>query len=85
MKKINIFAELRSYMIMTAGLFLFAFSWTKFVIPQEIAGGGVVGMSSVIFYATGFPVSYSYLFINVVLLIVGSIILGRGCFSCRQR
>jgi uncharacterized membrane-anchored protein YitT (DUF2179 family) len=78
MKKINIFAELRSYIIMTVGLFLFAFSWTKFVIPQEIAGGGVVGLSSVIFYGTGFPVSYSYLIINVVLLIVGSFILGRG-------
>jgi uncharacterized membrane-anchored protein YitT (DUF2179 family) len=78
MKKINILAELRSYVIMTAGLFLFAFSWTKFVIPQEITGGGVIGLSSVIFYGTGFPVSYSYLIINTALLIAGSLILGRG-------
>lgn len=78
MRKINIFAELRSYIIMTAGLFLFAFSWTTFVIPQEITGGGVIGLSSVIFYGTGFPVSYSYLIINIILLVVGSIILGRG-------
>lgn len=63
---------------MTAGLFLFAFSWTTFVIPQEITGGGVIGLSSVIFYGTGFPVSYSYLIINTILLVVGSIILGRG-------
>jgi uncharacterized membrane-anchored protein YitT (DUF2179 family) len=63
---------------MTAGLFLFAFSWTTFVIPQEITGGGVIGLSSVIFYGTGFPVSYSYLIINIILLVVGSIILGRG-------
>jgi uncharacterized membrane-anchored protein YitT (DUF2179 family) len=63
---------------MTAGLFLFAFSWTKFVIPQEITGGGVIGLSSVIFYGTGFPVSYSYLIINTILLVAGSLVLGRG-------
>lgn len=78
LKKTNIIAELRSYIFITFGLFLFAFAWTAFIIPKQITGGGVIGLSSVIFYGTQFPVSYSYLIINAFLLVIGSMILGRG-------
>lgn len=63
---------------MTAGLFIYVFSWTAFLIPHEIAGGGVSGLASVINYATGFDVSYSYLIINAFLLGIGFLILGKG-------
>ncbi len=63
---------------MTIGLVIFVFGWTAFIIPCEIAGGGVSGLSSVIYYATGFPVSYSYFLINLVLLVIGFMILGSG-------
>ncbi len=63
-----VFKTLKSYIIMTFGLFIFVFSWTAFLIPHEIAGGGVSGLASVIQYATGFEVFYSYLIINAVLL-----------------
>ncbi|MBP9584389.1 MAG: YitT family protein [Bacteroidales bacterium] len=63
---------------MTIGLFIFVFSWTAFLIPHEIAGGGVSGLASVINYATGFDVSYSYLIINAVLLGIGFLVLGKA-------
>jgi uncharacterized membrane-anchored protein YitT (DUF2179 family) len=63
---------------MTVGLFIFVFSWTAFLIPNEIAGGGVSGLASVIKYATGFEVSYSYIIINLFLLGGGFLILGKG-------
>jgi uncharacterized membrane-anchored protein YitT (DUF2179 family) len=63
---------------MTIGLFIFVFSWTAFLIPHEIAGGGVSGLSSVINYATGFDVSYSYIIINAVLLMIGFLALGKA-------
>jgi uncharacterized membrane-anchored protein YitT (DUF2179 family) len=63
---------------MTIGLFIFVFSWTAFLIPHEIAGGGVSGLASVINYATGFDVSYSYLIINAILLGIGFLILGKA-------
>jgi len=72
------FKTLKSYIIMTFGLFLFVFSWTAFLIPKEIAGGGVSGLASVIKYSTGFEVSYSYLIINVFLILIGFLILGKG-------
>lgn len=74
----KVFRELKSYVLMTIGLFIFVFSWTAFLIPHEIAGGGVSGLSSVINYATGFDVSYSYVLINVVLLLIGFLILGKA-------
>lgn len=69
---------LKSYVLMTMGLFIFVFSWTAFLIPQEIAGGGVSGLASVINYATGFNVSYSYVIINAILLFIGFLVLGKA-------
>ena len=68
------------YSILTVGVFLYAFSWIAFIIPKGIAGGGVTGISSIIYYATNElnPISLSYLVINVVLLAVGTMIMGKG-------
>ena len=74
----QLFKTVKSYLLMTIGLFIFVFSWTAFLIPHEIAGGGVSGLASVINYATGFDVSYSYLIINAVLLGIGFLILGKA-------
>ncbi len=75
---VKIFKTIKSYVIMTSGLFLFVFSWTAFLIPNEIAGGGVSGLASVINYATGFEVAYSYIIINAFLLITGIMIMGKA-------
>ena len=63
---------------MAFALALYVFSWTAFLIPNQIPGGGVTGMSSIINYAFGIPISYSYLVINALLLIAGTIIMGKG-------
>ena len=71
---------IKTYFILTVGVFLYAFSWTVFIIPKGIAGGGVTGVSILIYYATNelIPVSLSYLIINVALLAGGTMILGKG-------
>ncbi|MDP3397790.1 MAG: YitT family protein [Bacteroidales bacterium] len=74
----GIFKTIKSYVIMTAGLFIFVFSWTAFLIPHQIAGGGVSGLASVINYSTGFQVAYSYIIINAILLLIGFLILGKA-------
>ncbi len=61
---------------MTAGIVLYVFSWSAFLIPHEIAGGGVSGLSAILSYATGTSVSYFYLGINAVLVSVGLMIIG---------
>lgn len=76
----DIFKLFKAYFIITIGIFLYCFSWTSFLIPHGIAGGGVTGLATVIHFATnGFlPVSYMYFGINLCLVTIGTLILGKG-------
>ena len=71
-----ILKEVGDYVGITLGLLLFTFGFTVFLIPYQIVTGGVTGIGAIIFYATQFPISYSYFIINGILLIVGLKILG---------
>ncbi|MFV0267664.1 MAG: YitT family protein [Draconibacterium sp.] len=72
----NLVKIIQDYGIMTFGLFLFAMAWEVFIIPAQITGGGITGVSAVVYYATGIPVSITYLAINVVLVLIAIKILG---------
>ena len=72
----KIFLLIRSYTVMVIGLALYAFGITAFLIPLKIAGGGVTGISMLIFYATGFGTGYTYFIINVFLVIIAIKVLG---------
>ena len=74
-KSFKIFKE---YLLISFGVFLYAFSWEAFMIPQEISGGGLTGLSSILHYATGLPVSLYYLVINVCLIGIGTLVLGNA-------
>ena len=78
MQKGKIFKTIKEYSVMAFALALYVFAWTAFLIPSQITGGGVTGMSSIINYAFGIPISITYLAINAVLLIAGTLILGKG-------
>ncbi len=78
MKKNSVFREIRSYLIITIGLFVMALGWTAFLIPNEILGGGVSGISTIIYWVSGLPVGISVFAINAVLLVFGLRILGKG-------
>lgn len=71
-----ILKTVRIYTIITFGLFLYALSWTGFLLPHRITGGGVSGIGAIIYYATGFPLGYTYFLINVGLILVAIRILG---------
>ncbi|GHT10068.1 membrane protein [Bacteroidia bacterium] len=65
------------YIIITLGLLIFTIAWVAFLTPHQIVGGGVVGASAMIFYATGIPLVYPYFIINIFLFAIGVRILGR--------
>jgi uncharacterized membrane-anchored protein YitT (DUF2179 family) len=69
---------IRTHLIITFGLLITAVGWTAFLIPAQITGGGITGVSTLIFFATGFPMGIVYLIINSVLVIVSIKILGRN-------
>lgn len=72
--------EIKSYIVITLCLCLYALGLVTFIINSEIVSGGVNGISTLIFYATGknIPVAVSAFIINVVLLLIGIKILGKG-------
>ncbi len=73
----TIFTGLKEYIIIALGLLIYSLGWSVFLIPNGLVGGGVTGISAIIYYMSGFPVSYSYIIINAVLLIIGIRILGK--------
>lgn len=74
----RIFTVIKEYLIITLGLLCYTAGWVIFVIPHGMVGGGVSGMGALIYYATGFPVSYSYFLINIILLLIALKVLGKG-------
>ena len=68
------------YLIVTIGTFFYCIAWDCFLIPNNIASGGLTGAFTIIQFATGglIPLSYSFFVLNVFLLITGAIVLGKG-------
>ncbi|MDR0414037.1 MAG: YitT family protein [Prevotellaceae bacterium] len=71
------FDILKDYAVISAGLLIYVFAWVAFIIPNGIVGGGVGGVGALLYYATGFKVSYSYLLANALLLLLGMQVIGR--------
>lgn len=69
---------LKNYGIITFALFANALAWTVFLIPSEIVGGGITGLSALIFYATGIPVALPLIVMNIILLAISVKSLGLG-------
>lgn len=76
----SVLGTVRSYLVIALGALLYCFSWTSFLIPHGIAGGGATGLASVVYYATSglIPVSYTYFALNFVLIVIGMIVLGKS-------
>lgn len=75
-RKQKIFREVRDYLMIALGLILYGIGWTGFLLPSGIPSTAVPGIASIIYWGTGFPVQYSYLIINFLLLLLALKILG---------
>ncbi|QKG78924.1 YitT family protein [Tenuifilum thalassicum] len=76
MTSTQILKTVRSYSIIVFGLLLYALSWTAFLIPHKITGGGVSGIGALIYYASGIPMGYTYFLINIALILIAIKMLG---------
>lgn len=70
-----------SYAQIAVGLTIFSIAYTCFLLPYQITSGGVGGISALIFYSTGFHAQYSYMGLNVILLLAALRIMGVGYFT----
>ena len=68
--------EMHDYLMIALGMFFYAIGWTVFLLPNDITTGGVPGIASIVYWATGINVQYTYFAINGGLLIASLIVLG---------
>ena len=67
---------LRDYLQMLLGTVIYTIGYTCFLLPYKIVSGGVSGVSTIIYYLTGFAAGNTYFVINVFLLLMAMRILG---------
>ena len=53
-KKVLVF--LKEYILITVGILSYVLGWTLFLVPNNMIGGGVTGIASIIQYATGIKI-----------------------------
>ena len=76
----NLFTHIKEWLLVTVGILIYVMSWSVFLIPNNLIGGGVSGISSMIQYATGgvIQMGYSYFVLNAILVAAAVVILGMG-------
>ena len=77
-KKTPIRSTLEDYLVITLGVFLYTFAWADMMIPNGIASGGLTGACTILNFATGIPVYLSYIVVNTMLILLGTVVLGKG-------
>ena len=80
MKTSKALKVLWDYVVMTLGTLTFVMAWTSFLIPNNLASGGLTGLTTILDYATNgaIPMDFTYALFNVVLLVAGFLFLGKA-------
>ena len=77
MKK-TVWTAIKEYALISLGLLCYVAGWSVFLVPNNLIGGGVSGISAIVYYAVGLPMGYTYFFVNLVLLLAAFKVMGTG-------
>ncbi|WP_066630587.1 YitT family protein [Labilibacter marinus] len=76
MNSSKVLSEIKSYAILTIAVGISSLGWAGFLIPSDIIGGGVTGLSSTFYFLWGWDIGVTSLAINAVLILMAIRILG---------
>ncbi len=62
--------QIKDLFFITFGIFLYAFGYTAFILPEKVVMGGVSGISALLFYAFHFSPGVSIWVLNVLMLLI---------------
>ncbi|RRD02254.1 YitT family protein [Prevotella sp. OH937_COT-195] len=68
-KKTILYREIMDYIMIAVGMLSYCIGWTIFLLPNNIATGGVAGLSSILFWGTEIPIYVTYFLANAILLV----------------
>ena len=76
----SFWSYLKDYLKITLGICLHVTGWTVFLIPNNLVGGGVTGISSILQYATqgALKAGTTYFVLNAVLIVAAIFTLGKN-------
>lgn len=74
----KVLSVLWDYLVLSFGTFIYCIAWTSVLLPNHIASGGLTGICAILQYGTGLPMSYSFFVLNTLLVIMGTLIIGKG-------
>lgn len=76
----SVFTHIKEWLLVTLGILIYVTGWSTFLIPNNLIGGGVSGISSMIQYATHgtIQMGYSYFVLNAILVAAAMAVLGMG-------
>ena len=75
-KNSNILVEIKNYAVITVCLFIIALGWTAFFIPNNMLGGGVNGIATIVYWVTGLSTGITIFVLNAILILFSFKILG---------
>ena len=78
LNKKQVMSGVKEYLMLVLGILLYVLGWTIFLVPNNLIGGGVTGIASILQYATHgtLKIGYTYFAVNAILLIVSMFTLG---------
>ena len=68
------------YIVLTFATLVFTVSWEAFMIPNGMSAGGIMGVCTIVEYATGgfIQASFSLFVINAILILLAVLVFGIG-------
>ncbi len=79
-KRKSLLVEIKEYIVILIGIAMYVLGWSIFLVPNNLIGGGVTGIASIVQYATGGAVKIgsTYFALNAILLVLAFFILGKS-------
>ena len=80
MNRKKFWVGVKEYTLITLGVLMYVMGWIIFLIPNNMIGGGVTGLGSIVQYATNgvVKIGYTYFVVNAGLLVAALFTLGRS-------
>ena len=76
----NLLTSAKDYTMILIGLFIYAIGFCAFILPHHVVVGGMAGLGTLIYFASGqvIPVAVTMYGVNVLLIVSGYKLLGKS-------
>ena len=76
----SLWTRVKEWALVTLGILIYVTGWALFLMPDNLGGGGISGISSMIQYATGgtIQMGYTYFVLNAILIVAAVFVIGMG-------